>query len=147
MKLISHRGNINGPSLQENHPKYVLETLNKGFNCEIDIRYIDGILFLGHNLPQYEIKEEFIHNDKLWLHCKTIETLKYLKNINFNGIYFWHQNDDIALTSNNYLWTYPGKSLTEYSIAVMPETCSYKDKEIKNCYGICSDYIINYKNI
>jgi hypothetical protein len=59
--------------------------------------------------------------------------------------YFWHQNDDITLTSNGYLWTYPGKKLTDKSIVVLPEFNFYNKKDLKKCYGICSDFILNYK--
>lgn len=31
---------------------------------------------------------------------------------------FWHQEDDYALTSSGYIWTYPDKLLTDKSIIV-----------------------------
>ena len=45
------------------------------------------------------------------------------------------------------MWTYPGKTLTENSIAVLPETLHEKWWRYKpeNCLGICSDYISKYK--
>ena len=56
--------------------------------------------------------------------------------------YFWHQMT-ITLTSNGYIWTYPGKKLSKKSICVLPET---KKTKIKNFIsGICSDYIEKYK--
>ena len=63
--------------------------------------------------------------------------LEKLKNIH----YFWHQKDDIALTSKGYIWAYPGKQPIKESIAVLPEI--YKD-DVSNCIGICSDNIIEY---
>ena len=59
--------------------------------------------------------------------------------------YFWHQKDDVTLTSNNYLWTYPGKKITNKSIVVLPEQVKYSEEELHNCYGVCSDYIKTYK--
>jgi len=50
---------------------------------------------------------------------------------------FWHQEDDVTLTSKGYLWTYSGKELTENSIAVLPE--KKPDVEVA---GICSDYVV-----
>jgi hypothetical protein len=35
--------------------------------------------------------------------------------------YFFHQEDDITLTSKGYIWAYPGKQPIKNSIAVMPE--------------------------
>ena len=34
---------------------------------------------------------------------------------------FEHQEDDVTLTSEGYIWTYPNKQLTDNSIAVLPE--------------------------
>ena len=56
--------------------------------------------------------------------------------------YFWHQEDDITLTSQGYIWAYPGKQPIKNSIAVLPEI--YKDK-VDVCKGICSDKIELYK--
>ena len=55
MRLISHRGNINGkqPHL-ENEPKYVNDALKKGYDVEIDLWFVDGFFWLGHDKPQYE---------------------------------------------------------------------------------------------
>lgn len=69
----------------------------------------------------------------------------FLKESGYVFNYFWHQEDDVTITSIGYFWTYPGKQLTKNSIAVMPETKDFI--EINNAYGICSDYIEKYKNI
>ena len=53
---------------------------------------------------------------------------------------FWHQKDDVTLTSKNYLWTYPNKQLTPSSIAVLPDS-----KPSKKIAGICSDHIQKYE--
>ena len=58
---------------------------------------------------------------------------------------FWHQSDDVTLTSKNYLWTYPGKQLTFKSIAVLPEQADYSEIDLRKCTGICSDYIEKYR--
>ena len=56
---------------------------------------------------------------------------------------FWHQEDDVTLTSKGFMWTYPGKPLTDKSICVLPE----KNNQIpKKALGICSDCIVNYRN-
>jgi len=142
MILISHRGNINGPnSAKENDPEYILEAL-ENYHVEIDVWFIDGQFMLGHNEPQYNIREEFLENEKLWCHAKNPEALEaMLQNTKIHC--FWHQNDDMILTSKNYIWTYPGKILTPHSIAVLPELVMNWD--ISNVVGVCSDYIENAK--
>lgn len=150
MKLIAHRGNMNGPNpLEENKLEYIEKALIEGFHVEIDIRYdtYDKKFYLGHDGPQYLVDWFWLSNykDFLWIHCKNIEALYEFSygTIGFN--YFWHQEDDFTLTSKNYIWTYPGKFYTKRSIIVMPESNKNIDKFVDlkeyDCYGICSDYI------
>ena len=55
---------------------------------------------------------------------------------------FWHQEDDVTLTSRGFIWTYPGKPLTSKSICVKPE----KNFEIpKKVLGICADNVVTYR--
>tara|TARA_R100001015_G_C4566609_1_gene125423 strand:+ start:386 stop:817 length:432 start_codon:yes stop_codon:yes gene_type:complete len=142
MKLISHRGNINGrqPGL-ENMPEYIDSAIELGYDVEVDVWYKDGF-WLGHDNPKYKIEADYLANDKLWCHAKNLEALVKMKKYS-NIHYFWHQNDDYTLTSEGFIWTFPKKSLYCDSICVLPELGH--DKNINNCYGICSDYIENYK--
>lgn len=144
MILISHRGNVNGPNLyRENSIQYIQEALDKGFEVEIDVWVVDGVLFLGHDKPQYGITQHWLNErcEKLWIHCKNIEAIEWFNMIDgFN--YFWHQEDTVTLTSKNFIWAYPGKQPINRSIAVMPEL--FNDN-VDSCLGICSDYIQNYK--
>jgi hypothetical protein len=149
MIYIAHRGLFAGPDVsKENHPDQINLAISKGYHVEVDIRVIDKKLYLGHDEPVYEIKEDFIKNRKFWIHCKNIEALYYFAtHISEKYNYFWHENDQYTLTSKNYIWTLPGKNLTDRSIMVMPE---YIDKTLIQtkdvlCYGICSDYIEQIK--
>ena len=142
MYYISHRGNLKGSKPEyENHPNYIKKALSMGYDVEIDVWYLDKF-FLGHDVPQYEIEISFLQNPKLWCHAKNIEAIVMMEKLS-KIHYFFHQNDDITLTSKNYIWAFPGKQPIKNSIAVMPEI--YKD-DITSCIGICSDYIENYKN-
>ena len=142
MFLIAHRGNINGKNIdKENEPSYVLNAINKEFDVEIDVWYINNAFFLGHDSPQYKVDAQFLSNDKMWCHAKNIEALYQMTN--YDNIHcFWHQTDDVTLTSKGYLWTFPGNKLTKNSISVK------QDYEIfpGMCAGICCDYIGRYKN-
>ena len=140
MILISHRGNLNGRfELSENKPDYIDLAIRKGYDVEIDVWMIEGVLFLGHDEPQYGVTQDWLNKryKKLWVHCKNIEAMEWFNVIGtFN--YFWHQEDAVTLTSKNIIWAYPGKQPIKGSIAVMPEL----NKDItSDCIGICSDYI------
>ena len=143
MKLISHRGNVNGREpFNENHPNYLLEAISLGFEIEADFWCVSGQLFLGHDKPQYKINKEFLLNDKIWCHAKNIEALELLLKM---GVHcFWHQTDDYTITSRGVIWAYPGKKLNNSAICVMPEL-HHGNQHVFNCAGICSDFIQKYR--
>lgn len=146
MILISHRGNINGKMESwENEPTYIDLSISKGFDVEIDVWYKDNNLWLGHDRPDYGITFDWIieRRYKLWIHCKNIDSLIYLKDSDQDLNYFWHQNDDVTITSKGFFWTYPGCKLTKNSIACMPELIQFSNIEIAS--GVCSDFISQYK--
>jgi hypothetical protein len=146
MKFISHRGNLNGRNeSMENHPLAIQIAMNAGFDVEIDVWLIGDAWFLGHDKPQYPINIDFLFKEGIWCHAKNIEALERM--LLYPQIHcFWHQEDDVTLTSRNFIWTYPGKPLTENSIAVLPELNN--DNSItmlpENIFGICSDFILEY---
>ena len=105
MKIISHRGNVRGPIPEkENRPSYIDCALGNGYDVEIDINTVNGELWLGHDEPKFKISWKWMANrhKHLWIHCKDITTLYEFTKYNHAGYqYFWHQEDDFALTSNN----------------------------------------------
>ncbi len=147
MYLISHRGNITGRQPErENAPDYILEAIDAGYYCEVDILgKVDGSLWLGHDGPQYKTDTKFLNNPKILCHCKNKLAID---NLNGWGIHwFWHQNDDYTITSKGFIWTYPGNVLSPSSICVMPEVVPgiYNKSQLLECAGICSDYIGEYR--
>ena len=147
MRLISHRGNVNGRIIDsENSPEYIDDTLKLGYDVEIDVWYVDDEFWLGHDKPEYQIDDDWIYkrSDKLWVHCKNKELVEYFvinewdtKEINW----FWHEQDTLTLTSFGYIWVYPGKQPIKNSIAVLPEL---NNDDTSQCIGICSDVIEKY---
>jgi hypothetical protein len=143
MKLISHRGNINGkiPN-NENHPEYIDEALHAGFDVEIDMWWVDGRIYLGHDEPQFEVDDKWLTErmNNLWVHCKNVELLNWIRSTSLH--WFWHEEDTLTLTSKGYVWVYPGKQPIIGSIAVMPEI---HNEDVSKCIGVCSDIISRYK--
>jgi hypothetical protein len=143
MIYISHRGNLKGRNVErENEPEYIDEAIKAGFDVEIDMWWVDGRVYLGHDNPQYEVDNEWLVDraDKLWVHCKNVELLNWIRSTILH--YFWHEEDTLTLTSKQYVWVYPGKQPIIGSIAVMPEI--HNDK-IKKCAGVCSDFVEDYR--
>jgi len=147
MKLIAHRGLTQGPDANlENLPGQILSSLQAGYDCEIDVSYIDGKWMLGHDTPDFEVPFEFLEQPGLWIHAKNLKALYQLNKTNL--VYFWHQEDEFTLTSNGYIWTYPGRILTDKSIMLLPEWNNPRLENLDlNCYAICSDYVDKLKEI
>lgn len=143
MIKIAHRGNISGPNPEsENEPLYLVAAIAQGFDIEVDIRMDTDGIYLGHDGPQYQVDEGYLEDikDHAWFHCKNIEAMGYFVNAMPDARFFWHKNDDYTLTSNGYIWTYPGKVLTNKSIAVVLDKTDLSI--FKDVYGVCSDYLV-----
>lgn len=144
MKLISHRGNIRGPvEEKENQPSYIDCALGNGYDVEIDLRIIDGELWLGHDEPQYKITHRWIRErrNNLWIHCKNLEAAKQ------SWIYqsFCHTGDQYSYTSNGKIWLHDLSQKIDSGVIIpllsMNDIEEYRDIiEHKNAYGICTDY-------
>jgi len=155
MKLISHRGNINGRNPErENTPEYIEEALIN-FDVEIDLMYKDNSIWLGHCSPEIKIDTDWLlkNSSKLWIHCKDLESLDFLSRLNDEILesknyttlnYFGHSNDPFVLTSKNILFCLPSNNLTSKCVLVMPEYFGFEPCSF-NIYGILTDYPINYK--
>ena len=139
MIKIAHRGNTNGPSAKENQTGYLMDAVNAGYDVEFDLWKINDLLWLGHNGPEYLIKETFLLDigHAAWIHCKNLEALYFL-NTTFPQLnYFWHQEDDYTLTSQGYIWAYPGKEVTNKTVIVNLDGNDVDG----HAFGVCSDRI------
>ncbi len=137
IEIVSHRGNIDGPSSEENSPHQIEKALEM-FRVEVDVWYKSGNWFLGHNEPVYEIGFEFF-NKKMFLHCKNIKAVKNLSNTCYN--WFWHESDQLTLTSLGEIWCYPD-NYVENGITVFKgvPALTWVRKLPTDIKGICTDY-------
>jgi glycerophosphoryl diester phosphodiesterase len=141
MIKIAHRGNINGPDTEkENTIEAIFTAIAKGFDVEVDVWVIDGIIYFGHDEPQ-RIIDSFIINkigNSGWFHCKNLEALEFFDKQYKDYKYFWHQRDDYTLTSNGYIWSYPGVKTGLKSIKVDLNLSNYTLEN--KVAGICTDF-------
>jgi hypothetical protein len=134
MIIIAHRGNLYGPNpTTENREETIVTALSEGFDCEIDVWKVDGLIWLGHDGPEHETSLDFLtqHGSKLWVHCKNLDALIALKD-QFNC--FFHDKDTYTLTSKGFIWGNIGSPTTDTVICVMPPG----DHGV--CLGVCTDY-------
>lgn len=135
MKIISHRGNINGVyKKKENKVDQIEKALTK-FDCEIDIWFWKKNIYLGHDKPESKIDIKFLfkHTNKLWIHAKNKEIIKVISKTNLN--WFWHENDKMTLTSKNVIWAYPNNYF--YNGITVIENIEIKFP--RYIMGICTD--------
>ncbi len=145
MKLIAHRGNMDGPRPEgENEPAFVRRALQAGFDVEVDVWKIgddeEDSFFLGHDRPEHAVRLQLLDNDKVWCHAKNLEALEALLLLDVPHV-FWHENDKYTVTSCGKIWTYPGMDVGPLSILVNPSGIETN----LVCYGVCSDYVTQYK--
>jgi hypothetical protein len=139
--VIRHRNRYSGPSEDDNNPYYINSAILEGYHVEIDLHYKNGQLYLGHDYGKYKIDLDFLVSRKknLWIHAKTPQTLEYLTHTCSSLNYFYHNNDDYALTSQKFIWCHP-------RVKYIPKNGIKLDFSIKpdyniSCAGICVDYI------
>ena len=140
MKLIAHRGNINGINPQrENTIDYIEEAIQLGYDVEIDLNLHKGGFYLGHDKPEQEVSFMWFiqYKDFLWCHAKDIPVFRMLLDLKMHS--FMHDQDDATLTSKGYIWVYPGKRLVPDCIVVLPD-----GKVPDYISGVCSDNVEDY---
>jgi len=145
MKLISHRGNIDGIIKEkENHPDYILNAIKKyNYDVEVDVRFINKKIYLGHDNPEWEIKIDFFTKlkNKLYLHCKNIEALLFFS-IKKNKCFYHFLENHTPILNTNLIWTHNLKETTKKSIIpLLNKKEILKWKKYSNAFGFCSDYI------
>jgi hypothetical protein len=145
MKLISHRGNMKGLNQsRENSPSYIDTAIVAGYEVEVDINYTNGIFYLGHDTPDYEITETWMSKRKnnIWFHCKNLAAATRLSELNGGFKYFCHSSDSFVLTSTNHIWVHDlSMDLTKKTIIPLlseQDVLKYTGKPV---YAVCTDYI------
>tara|TARA_B100001057_G_scaffold501275_1_gene623042 strand:- start:48177 stop:48638 length:462 start_codon:yes stop_codon:yes gene_type:complete len=143
MRIISHRGNLSYPNPDiENRPEVIEDVISKGFDCEIDLRFENGLFFLGHDISQYKVEYEWLQNlsDYLWVHCKDHSSIAKLSSEKSKLNYFWHENDMFTLTSKNFIWTAQKNKSDDLSRTVIVDLNIKDFQSIDQYFGICTDY-------
>lgn len=149
MKIISHRGNINGPLPEkENRPSYIDCAIQLGYEVEVDLRIFDNEIWLGHDEPQYKINLSWmeLRKNKIWYHCKDINSALFLSELNDGYQYFCHTQDSFVCTSRNYFWVHDlTNKINENCIIPLISKEDIKNYNNKEPYAICTDFVTEIK--
>jgi glycerophosphoryl diester phosphodiesterase len=147
MKLISHRGNINGPATElENTPDYIDKAIENGYDVEIDIRTYNGALFLGHDHADHPVEEKWLleRKEKLWVHCKDFSSLSSL--IDTELRIFYHEKEDYTIISNGLIWAHKLTEINSRCIIPLISLSDIQKKPEIKVWGACSDYVERLRN-
>ena len=153
MKLISYRGNINGPNPElENTVPYVNDAISEGYVVAVDVWLVDGKLYLcttrphiastsrskGYRAgaPYHETDESYLENNMILVRARTPDTLARLAKS--GRVHCFHTDKQSAVTSQGLLWT-TGNVTGPNVLRV-----SLEGDSISPCYAVCSNYIRNY---
>lgn len=142
MRIISHRGNVNGPTPRENSPTYIDCAIGLGLDVEVDVRLIDGEFMLGHDKPQYLVTKRWleVRASNLWIHCKDLAAAKAMRYVK-GAQYFCHSSDPYVLTSTGHLWVHD-LTLEIDEACVIPlltrHDVSTFDRRVP--FAVCTDY-------
>ncbi len=146
MKLIAHRGNVDSrEETRENEPDYIQAAVERGFDVEIDVWVRGDRFLLGHDEGLYSVEIGFLSNERFWCHCKTRETLRAL--LETKAHCFFHEEDSVTLTSRGVMWAFPSSEPLPGSVCVLPELHALTLDSLRDCYGICSDRINDYRGM
>ena len=139
MIFIAHRGNTVGPQPSfENKQSYLQEAIDEGYHVEVDVQLWRGALYYGHDEPTDHVDESFIKKREVIVHAKTFETVSPLLVMGCHT--FFHQEDDVTLTSRQKIWCYPGKFPQSSSAIWLDLHNIALPDDIPDIYGICGDY-------
>lgn len=141
MKIISHRGNLDGrnPS-KENDPSAIELAYLQGFDVEVDVWFHRGEYMLGHDKPEHAVPSWWLKHPWLWCHAKNIEAMEKMLEDNIH--YFWHETDKYTLTSKGVPWCYPN-NYNKNGIVVLTEI----KLPPKPVLGICTDYPLTLQRL
>jgi hypothetical protein len=151
MKIISHRGNIQGPVPdKENRPSYIDCALQLGYEVEVDLRFEKGEFWLGHDEAQYKIEKHWasLRKEHIWFHCKDIYSCLELAKLEENFKYFCHEFDNYVITSTGKIWVHDLTKIIDNN-CIIPLISLNDIKQYKNSapYGVCTDYVNELKLI
>lgn len=145
MIFISHRGNLDGVNPdRENSPDYIMECLNEGFHCEVDLRMKDGKPHLGHDRADYRTNAEFLRDSRLWIHVKEYDALVWLKENCPTSKYFCHESDKYTLVSNGMIWSHDlTNAMNSFCVIPLLSREEVKSYDQTGFGAVCSDYILD----
>ena len=143
---ILHRGLKDGPDKAlENKEELLWDRIQEGWDVEMDCWLKEDGVWLGHDEPTTLLQNAALLScSKAWIHCKNLAMLQYMTEQKPGSPFFSHDVDQAVLTSNGYIWCYPGFQAGIQSIVVMPERVPDMVVDYLKVGGVCSDFMFRH---
>ena len=145
MIIYAHRANAEGPGSGENSRLAVEACLDDGLGVEVDVRCVDGQLWVGHDDPLWVADLALLRRPKVMCHAKDVVAADKLSALGLTG--FCIDVDRYALCSDGSVWTnYPCRVVVSSAIACSPELVGGLEgrraffERVRGCRGVCTDY-------
>ena len=147
MIIIAHRGNLHGPSADtENSLPKINAALDAGYDVECDVWWFPETGFwLGHDRPEQQVAVELLRHPRMWCHAKRPSAL--MKMLDDGRIHcFHHLQEEVALTSQGFLWTLPQHVIWfgQRSVCMLPGK-PLMFLHPASCYAVCTDFAELYR--
>lgn len=142
MIYIAHRGNIDGPSSDENKIDYLEYAYNRGFGIEVDVQEYKGKLYFGHDEPQELFKYDLVNKPNVFVHLKDRKSAEILCSDSKLNM-FSHDVDDYVFTSHGFIWGLHKVLIPGSRSVFLDFETPHVDINIGiNLYGHCGDYYV-----
>jgi hypothetical protein len=147
---ICHRGNFWGKGTdEENSPETLDKRDAEKQDVECDVWYKDGQLWLGHDKPEHRTTWAWLlETPRRLIHAKDGPTFEHLiHEVGIHGYdlhFFYHTNEDYALTNKGLVIVCPGRDLLKGSLHMMPEMELIEIEQREQLFAICSDRVDAY---
>lgn len=139
-RFIAHRGNLWGPKPEyENTMDYLLYAYDICGAVEVDVQWHNDQLYLGHDEPQQPVPEWWLTYPNWFWHAKDLNSLMHCMDQSAHT--FWHQTDTVTITSQGYVWCYPGHYPKHPKSIWLDLLGAQLPQDISKCWGVCGDYI------
>ena len=148
MEIISHRGNLTGPSPELENTVASVEMAANFFKVEIDIRKLNGEYFLGHDEPERKVSLQWLnyYRDKLFLHCKNADAYECDRLQDFHR--FMHENEDTVTCSRGNVLKHPNFKPLPNSYNMMPENSEQETLQtVLKSSAVCTDYPLFFQSL
>jgi hypothetical protein len=146
MRFISHRGNIDGREMTENHPSQIDFAIHIGLEVEVDVWEKDGWLWLGHDRPMFKTKQMWLadRHKELICHAKNPKAAIMLEDMGMEC--FGHHYDAFVVSNVGDIILHPKAKYVEGCVVMLPEMRK-KGEDYSKAEAICSDYISLYAEL